>query len=61
MAKRDTTQITKRELREAELRMTGPPPAPGTGFIGFVPARPANADDCGAPEGNAGGRRAETQ
>lgn len=33
-------EITKRELREAELQMTGRPPAGATAFIGFVPATP---------------------
>ena len=35
-----TAPITERELREAELQMTGRPPAGAAGFIGFVPAAP---------------------
>jgi hypothetical protein len=42
MAETENKQITERELREAELQMTGRPPA-ATGFIGFVPAAPANS------------------
>lgn len=37
-------QITEHEIREAELQMTGRPPATATGFIGFIPATPS-ADD----------------
>lgn len=43
MAENDTRQITERELREAELQMTGRPPAAATGFIGFVPAAPGTS------------------
>ncbi len=42
-------QITKRELRESELRMTGRPPAGATGFIGFVPAVPSTPSAPAAP------------
>ncbi len=44
MAENETTRITDRELREAELQMTGRPPASATGFIGFVPDTPATSD-----------------
>jgi len=40
MGEHEPTQITERELREAELQMTGRPPASATGLIGFVPAVP---------------------
>ncbi len=40
MAETENNPITGRELREAELQMTGRP-AGATGFIGFVPAVPA--------------------
>lgn len=43
MTENGTKQITERELREAELQMTGRPPAPATGFIGFVPAPPGTS------------------
>ena len=42
MAENETQQITERELREAELQMSGRPPSTATGFIGFVPAVPAS-------------------
>jgi hypothetical protein len=32
-------QISKKEIRESEIRMTGRAPTT-SGFIGFVPARP---------------------
>jgi hypothetical protein len=51
MAERETQQITERELREAELQMTGRPPASATGFIGFVPAAPASSNGK-SPSGN---------
>jgi hypothetical protein len=41
MAETDNKQIVEREIREAELQMTGRPPASPAGFIGFVPATPA--------------------
>jgi hypothetical protein len=41
MADENTQRITERELREAELQMTGRIPASATGFIGFVPAGPS--------------------
>lgn len=47
MAENDTKQISERELREAELQMTSPPPAGATAFIGFVPAAPANSGEGG--------------
>ena len=34
-------QIINRELREAEIKMTGRPPTSAVGFIGFVPAVPS--------------------
>jgi hypothetical protein len=43
MAEHETRQITEREIREAELQMTGRLPASATGFIGFVPAAPNSA------------------
>jgi hypothetical protein len=51
MAENEPTQITERELREAELQMTGRPPASATGLIGFVPAAPASPD--GSPPADA--------
>jgi hypothetical protein len=48
MADRETSRITERELREAELQMTGRPPPSATGFIGFVPASPGFAAANGA-------------
>lgn len=33
-------QISERELRESEIKMTGQPPAATVAFIGFVPAPP---------------------
>lgn len=44
MAENETRQVTEQELREAELQMTGRPPGVATGFIGFVPATPANSN-----------------
>ncbi len=44
MAENETRQVTEHELREAELQMTGRPPTTATGFIGFVPATPANSN-----------------
>ena len=44
MTASDNKQITEREIREAELQMTGRPPASPTGFIGFVPASPATSN-----------------
>ncbi|MGK2939141.1 MAG: hypothetical protein ACSLFR_15255 [Solirubrobacteraceae bacterium] len=41
MTERETPPITERELREAELQMTGRPPV-ATGFIGFHPVTPPN-------------------
>jgi hypothetical protein len=43
MSDQQTIQITERELREAELQMTGSPPTSGTAFIGFVPSQPPSA------------------
>ncbi len=40
MAENETQQVTQRDLREAELQMTGRPPAAATGFIRCVAARP---------------------
>lgn len=34
-------ELTRQERREAEIKMTGRPPASAVGFIGFVPAVPA--------------------
>lgn len=48
MAENDTRQVTEREIREAELQMTGRPPTTATGFIGFVPATPASANGSAA-------------
>jgi hypothetical protein len=42
MSENQNKQIVEREIREAELQMTGHPPASPTGFIGFVPAAPSN-------------------
>jgi hypothetical protein len=44
MAENETRQVTEQELREAELQMSGRPPGVATGFIGFVPATPANSN-----------------
>jgi hypothetical protein len=41
MAEAENNPITGREIREAELQMTGRP-AVATGFIGFVPAVPTS-------------------
>jgi hypothetical protein len=49
MAERQTQPITERELREAELQMTGRPPSSATAFIGFVPAGPASATNNSRP------------
>jgi hypothetical protein len=38
----ESRQITEREIREAELQMTGRPPESATGFIGFIPAVPSS-------------------
>lgn len=46
MADREHRRVTEHEIREAEIQMTGRPPASATGFIGFVPAAPN-----GKPEG----------
>ena len=45
-------QLNERELREAEIQMTGRPPAATVAFIGFVPAPPP-----AAPRAQAGPRR----
>jgi hypothetical protein len=59
--KRETVDHT---IREAELRMTGHPPASPTGFIGFHPAAPNGGPETGpekrvstgdGPTDNAGG------
>lgn len=54
MAERETFQITEREIREAELQMTGRPPAAATGFIGFVAAAP-NSPGANAGSSNSNG------
>jgi len=54
MAENEPTQITERELREAELQMTGRPPASATGLIGFVPAAPASPGGAPRPTGITG-------
>jgi hypothetical protein len=55
MAERGDRQITEYEIREAELQMTGRPPASATGFIGFVPATPNGGNNGGQPAaGNTG-------
>jgi hypothetical protein len=59
MADNDKSVITEREIREAELQMTGRPPASPTGFIGFVPAAPAGPGAGGSPAGTAPPRSAE--
>lgn len=58
MAEPNTKPITERELREAELQMTGRPPASATGFIGFKPAVPGGSTSSAMPpqNGNAGGQ-----
>ena len=43
-------QITKRERREAEVRMTASPPV-GTSFIGFVPDAPPGYEPLVSPLG----------
>jgi hypothetical protein len=53
MAENDTKQITERELREAELQMTGRLPVAATAFIGFVPAAPATSSEGGTSDGGA--------
>jgi hypothetical protein len=45
MPERENRRITEHEIREAELQMTGRPPASATGFIGFVPAAPNAGTD----------------
>jgi hypothetical protein len=40
MPERENRRITEHEIREAELQMTGRPPASATGFIGFRPVAP---------------------
>ena len=55
MTERKGKQITEREIREAELQMTGRPPSSATGFIGFVPAAPTPAGDGHAPAANDNG------
>lgn len=53
MADNETFQITEREIREAELQMTGRPPASATGFIGFVAAAPGSPHvSAGSSESN---------
>lgn len=42
--------ITERELRKAEVRMTESPPV-GTGFIGFVPDVPPGYEPLVSPFG----------
>jgi hypothetical protein len=54
MADKDTKQVTERELREAELQMTGHPPTTATGFIGFVPATPASPNGAAGSATNSG-------
>ena len=54
MAENEPTQITERELREAELQMTGRPPASATGLIGFVPAAPPSPVVAQQPTGDTG-------
>jgi hypothetical protein len=49
MADYENRQITEHEIREAELQMTGRPPASATGFIGFVPAAPNSNGNETAP------------
>lgn len=55
MAEKDTKQVTERELREAELQMTGHPPSTATGFIGFVPATPGSPNGAGSPTNSGSG------
>lgn len=52
MAEREKRRITEQELREAELQMSGRPPASATGFIGFVPAAPTTDATAGGDNGN---------
>jgi len=54
MAERESTPITERELREAELQMSGRPPASATGFIGFRPAAPTTGVTGTPPTANGG-------
>jgi len=54
MAERESTPITERELREAELQMSGRPPASATGFIGFRPAAPTTGVTGTPPAANGG-------
>jgi hypothetical protein len=58
MAETENKQITERELREAELQMTGRPPV-ATGFIGFVPAAPGavSENDNAAPKTSSDGAK----
>jgi hypothetical protein len=50
MAEREKRRITEQELRDAELQMSGRPPASATGFIGFVPAAPTTDATAGSGE-----------
>jgi hypothetical protein len=54
MAENEPSRITARELRAAELRMTGRPPASAMGLIGFVPAAPASPVDTPQPPRRSG-------
>jgi hypothetical protein len=54
MAERENRRITEQEIREAELQMSGRPPASATGFIGFIPAPPNGAGDGNQPPASSG-------
>lgn len=55
MPERESQSISERGIREAELQMTGRPPASATGFIGFRPVAPANQAAGAPPPGTANG------
>jgi hypothetical protein len=59
MAESQPRRITKRERREAELHMTGRPPASVIGMIGFVPAIPTHPVSAPRPVGDTSSSRGQ--